>query len=190
MFAINKECQKLKWPGICHAAQSVYPERLGLIARERCPQRFPQFLTRIQCVSKFKRCRVGRDPPHHRRGKPGGYPSRRPVDGAQVKVVHHQRLMGELPAIFRRQIACKPGPAFLGGCRLAVTDHMSPQGNLGTCDVPPEDVQALVPGVQRLVIRAFKAPTATLEDLDVVSKTRLDNVRRYVRGIGNPRGTR
>jgi hypothetical protein len=50
--------------------------------------------------------------------------------------------------------------------------------------------QALVPGIQRLVIRAFKAPTATLEDLDVVSKTRLDNVRRYVRGIGNPRGTR
>ena len=43
---------------------------------------------------------------------------------------------------------------------FAPADHMSPDGDLGTRDVAPQDIQPLVPGVERLIVRTLEARAA------------------------------
>ena len=54
---------------------------------------------------------------------------------------------------------------------LAPANEVRPERDLGARDVAPEDIRALVPVVERLIIRALKARAAQAHDLHVVPET-------------------
>src|SRR6185437_10662141 len=84
-----------------------------------------------------------------------------------------------------------PGePLFLACCPrrpFPAPDDMAPERYLRTCDISPQDIQTLVPGVERGIIRAFKACAPELKDLNVVALCGSDDRIRNVSGVRDVR---
>ncbi len=98
--------------------------------------------------------------------------------------------MGQPRAVLGFQRARKPGLTGLKRRHFPTADHMHPERELRTGDVAPEDIQPLVPAVERVIIGALKARTPQPKDLDVVPECGANNVRADVRGVGNALGRR
>src|SRR6516162_2520618 len=62
---------------------------------------------------------------------------------------------------------------------------VGPERHLGGGTVAPQHIEARVPSVERLIIRALEARPEKTKHLHVVAVDRLDDVRRYMRDVGN-----
>src|SRR5205807_825608 len=98
--------------------------------------------------------------------------------------------MGQPRAVLGFQRARKPSLVRLKRRHFPTADHMHPERELRTCEVAPEDIQPLVPAIERLIIGALKARTSQPKDLYVVPECGADNVGADVRGVGNTFGRR
>jgi len=65
-----------------------------------------------------------------------------------------------------------------------------PERDVRAREVPPQDIQALVPGVQLLVVGALEARTAEPKRLDVVAEVSSDDFLGDVRRVGDVLGRR
>src|ERR1700733_5330629 len=91
--------------------------------------------------------------------------------------------MSKSVAILGFENVCEGTAALPDGCHLAAADDVRPQGDLGACNVSPKNVQALVPGVERLIVRAFEARPTDVKDLNVIAEGGLHDMRRHVCGV-------
>src|SRR5579864_6066315 len=78
--------------------------------------------------------------------------------------------MGKAVPVLRFENIREGGPALPDRCNLAPADDVGPESDLRTRNIPPQDVQALMPGVERLVVRTLKARSTDPKDLHVVAE--------------------
>ena len=115
-------------------------------------------------------------------------PRRRPKHGGEVELIHHERLLREFSAVLAFERRRETFLVRWNGRDFTAPDHMSPDRDLCTCHVAPEHIEPLVPGVERLIVRAFETATGEAKHLDVVAEPRRDDFRRYMGEIRNVLG--
>src|ERR1700722_3153425 len=68
---------------------------------------------------------------------------------------------------------------------LPSSNDVGPQDHIVACDIPPQDIQSLMPVVELFVIRRLEARACEAKCLHIVSLTGLDDALGDVRGVRN-----
>jgi len=111
----------------------------------------------VKFIGELERVTPGPRAFEEPRGESRGHSRGRTVDGAQEELVHHELLLREPRAILALEGAREARDTLRDRSDLAPPDDVRPESDLGGREVAPEDVQALVPGVERLIVRALEA---------------------------------
>src|SRR6185437_16913820 len=92
------------------------------------------------------------------RGPARRLPGRQAVHDREIELIDHERLVRQSLAVLRSERTREAAPA-----RRRIDGYVSPahdvrpECNLRACDVPPEDIEPLVPLVDGLIISRLPA---------------------------------
>ena len=105
--------------------------------------------------------------------RPAATPGRRAGRRSQIELVHHQRLAAPgARGTARRSAAANPRSPVQSTLQRASRRRIDvrPERNVRAGEVAPQDIQALVPVIELLIVRALEARTAQAKHLQVVAE--------------------
>ena len=159
-LAVHEECEEFQKSRVTPPTGAVRAKRLGIIPLERSLCGLPQFLAGIERVT----AQLGNPactPGEELRRPSRCHADRWPIDEREIKFVHHQT--------FACQTLAVPCVESRGECigeiaswvaLFAAPNDMCPNGDVGACDISPQDIQSLMPTIHLHVVLRLEACAA------------------------------
>jgi hypothetical protein len=153
--------------------QPIDAKCFGVVALQGREQLLAQLAAGIEGIAQFRLRTLRVRAPEEPQCGVANAGRLRPEDDRQVQLVDHQPLAGHLVAVPLLDFIGEPGSRPPGriAC-LTSPDHVGPQGQVGRGDVAQQDIEALVPAVDVIVVRAFEARAGQAQRLHIVARAR------------------